>query len=63
MSAAALLAKKPNPTEAEIDAVMSANLCRCGTYPRIRRAVLRAAAVLRGERPEADQVAGPGGGK
>lgn len=63
MSAAALLAKKPSPTEAEIDAVMSANLCRCGTYPRIRRAVVRAAAILRGERPVADQVAGPGGAK
>jgi isoquinoline 1-oxidoreductase subunit alpha len=49
MSAAALLAARPNPTEEEVDAVMSANLCRCGTYPRIRLAVLRAAAVLRGQ--------------
>lgn len=43
MSAAALLAKKPKPTDAEVDAVMSANLCRCGTYPRIRRAIRRVA--------------------
>lgn len=49
MSAAALLAKKPAPTDEDIDAVLSANLCRCGTYPRIRQAVMRAAAVLRGE--------------
>lgn len=46
MSAAALLAKRPKPTDAEIDAAMSANLCRCGTYPRIRRAVHRAAEAL-----------------
>jgi aerobic-type carbon monoxide dehydrogenase small subunit (CoxS/CutS family) len=44
MSAAALLARNTNPSEAEIDAAMSANLCRCGTYNRIRRAVQRAAA-------------------
>ena len=43
MSAAALLAKKPNPTDADIDAAMSGNICRCGTYQRIRRAVHRAA--------------------
>ena len=43
MSAAALLATKPNPTDEEIDAAMSGNLCRCGTYPRIRRAIHRAA--------------------
>lgn len=42
MSATALLAKKRAPTDAEIDAVMSANLCRCGTYPRIRAAIRRA---------------------
>jgi isoquinoline 1-oxidoreductase alpha subunit len=49
MSAAALLAKRPQPTDAEIDAVMSANLCRCGTYPRIRAAIHRAAKTLAGE--------------
>jgi isoquinoline 1-oxidoreductase alpha subunit len=45
MSAAALLAKKPRPTDADIDAVMSANLCRCGMYQRIKKAILRAAAA------------------
>ncbi len=43
MSAAALLAKKPNATDADIDAAMSGNICRCGTYQRIRRAIHRAA--------------------
>ena len=43
MSAAVLLARKPQPTDAEIDAVMAGNLCRCGTYARIRRAIHRAA--------------------
>jgi isoquinoline 1-oxidoreductase alpha subunit len=45
MSAAALLAAKPHPTDAEIDDALSGNLCRCGTYPRIRAAVRRAAAA------------------
>ena len=39
MSAAALIEKNPNPTDAEIDAAMSGNICRCGTYPRIRAAI------------------------
>jgi isoquinoline 1-oxidoreductase alpha subunit len=39
MSAAALLAKTPKPTDADIDAALSGNLCRCGTYTRIRAAV------------------------
>ena len=43
MSAAALLAKNPKPTDADIDAAMAGNLCRCGTYPRIRAAIHRAA--------------------
>ncbi len=43
MSAAALLAVNPAPSEAEIDTAMAGNICRCGTYPRIRRAVQRAA--------------------
>ena len=43
MSAAALLDRTPNPTDAEIDAAMSGNLCRCGTYTRIREAVHHAA--------------------
>ena len=43
MSAAALLARTPRPTEAQIDAAMTGNICRCGTYQRIRRAIHRAA--------------------
>ncbi|NBO66249.1 MAG: (2Fe-2S)-binding protein [Acidobacteria bacterium] len=43
MSACALLAIKPNPTDREIDAAMDGNLCRCGTYLRIRAAIHRAA--------------------
>jgi aerobic-type carbon monoxide dehydrogenase small subunit (CoxS/CutS family) len=43
MSAAALLAKKPKPSDADIDAAMAGNICRCGTYQRIRRAIHRAA--------------------
>jgi isoquinoline 1-oxidoreductase alpha subunit len=43
MAAAALLANNPNPSDADIDEAMSGNICRCGTYPRIRKAVHRAA--------------------
>jgi isoquinoline 1-oxidoreductase subunit alpha len=43
MSASALLAKSPHPTDAEIDAALDGNICRCGTYLRIRQAVHRAA--------------------
>jgi isoquinoline 1-oxidoreductase alpha subunit len=43
MSAAALLARKPKPTDADIEAAMDGNLCRCTTYPRIREAIHRAA--------------------
>jgi aerobic-type carbon monoxide dehydrogenase small subunit (CoxS/CutS family) len=43
MSAAALLRARPAPSDEDIDAVMSANLCRCGTYQRIRKAIHRAA--------------------
>jgi len=46
MSAVALLAVNPKPTDEDIDEVMSANLCRCGTYQRIRRAIHRAAGML-----------------
>lgn len=42
-----LLKAKPDPTDEEIDAALSANLCRCGTYPRIRRAVHRAAELMK----------------
>jgi aerobic-type carbon monoxide dehydrogenase small subunit (CoxS/CutS family) len=44
MQAAALLQQNPNPSDADIDAAMSGNICRCGTYPRIRAAIKRAAA-------------------
>ena len=43
MSAAALLASKRNPSDADIDRAMSGNICRCATYPRIRAAIKRAA--------------------
>ncbi len=43
MAAAGLLTETPQPDDAQIDAAMSGNLCRCGTYPRIRRAIHRAA--------------------
>ena len=43
LTAAALLERNPNPTDADIDAAMAGVLCRCGTYPRIRRAIKRAA--------------------
>jgi isoquinoline 1-oxidoreductase alpha subunit len=42
MSAAALIESNPNPSDAEIDAAMSGNICRCGTYPRIRAAIKQA---------------------
>ena len=48
MQAADLLSTTPNPTDAEFDDAMSGNLCRCGTYPRIRDAVKSAAANLAG---------------
>jgi isoquinoline 1-oxidoreductase alpha subunit len=47
MSAAALLVAKPNPSDADIDAALSGNICRCGTYRRIRAAVHRAAALAK----------------
>ncbi len=46
MQAAALLSENPHPTDAEIDDAMSGNLCRCGTYPRIRAAVKHAANLM-----------------
>jgi isoquinoline 1-oxidoreductase alpha subunit len=48
MSAASLLARRPNPTDKDIDDAMEGNLCRCGTYPRIRRAIHRAAGAPSG---------------
>jgi len=52
MSAAALLASNPNPNDADIDAAMSGNICRCGTYPRIRAAIKRAARAIAKAREE-----------
>ena len=51
MAAASLLHVNSEPTDDDIDAAMSGNLCRCGTYPRIRLAVMAAAAKLRRPRP------------
>ncbi len=51
MSAAVLLAQTPHPSDADIDAAMAGNICRCGTYQRVRRAIHRAA-----------QMGGPAGG-
>ena len=48
MQAASLLSETPDPTDDDIDAAMSGNLCRCGTYPRIRAAVKTAATTLKG---------------
>ncbi|HZX78570.1 (2Fe-2S)-binding protein [Lysobacter sp.] len=48
MAAVALLRAKPNPSDADIDAAMTGNLCRCGTYQRIRNAVHRAAELTEG---------------
>jgi isoquinoline 1-oxidoreductase alpha subunit len=50
MSAAALLARNPRPTDADIDNAMFGNICRCGTYQRIRKAIHLAAAIQRGEK-------------
>ena len=47
MAASALLAGKPSPSDADIDAAMSSLICRCGTYNRMRRAIHRAAALSR----------------
>ncbi len=47
MSAVALLKNKPSPTDADIDAAMQGNLCRCGTYQRVRTAIHRAAELIK----------------
>jgi aerobic-type carbon monoxide dehydrogenase small subunit (CoxS/CutS family) len=57
MSAAALLAANPAPDDAAIDAAMRGNLCRCGTYPRIRRAIHRAAVMMQEAAGGAPEVA------
>jgi isoquinoline 1-oxidoreductase alpha subunit len=53
MSAAALLAAKPEPTDADIDAAMAGNYCRCGTYLRVRKAIHRAARLYAADRVNA----------
>jgi isoquinoline 1-oxidoreductase subunit alpha len=50
MSAAALLAVNPNPSDADIDDAMAGNLCRCGTYARIRKAIHLAAEMAKGQK-------------
>jgi isoquinoline 1-oxidoreductase subunit alpha len=50
MTAAALIAKKPDPSDADIDAAMSGNVCRCGTYQRVREAIHLAARLKRGDK-------------
>ena len=50
MAAAALLKERPNPSDVDIDDAMSANICRCGTYARIRKAIRRAAEIAQGGR-------------
>jgi aerobic-type carbon monoxide dehydrogenase small subunit (CoxS/CutS family) len=49
MSAAVLLKENPKPTDTDIDEAMSGNICRCGTYQRIRRAIHRAAEIAAGK--------------
>jgi len=48
LAAVALLKKKPKPTDEDIDAAMTGNICRCGTYVRIRQGIKRAAALAAG---------------
>ncbi len=62
MSAAALLAKSPKPTDAEIDSAMSGNLCRCATYLRIRQAIHRAADI-KADGPRGTTNGAPGGAR
>jgi aerobic-type carbon monoxide dehydrogenase small subunit (CoxS/CutS family) len=52
MSTVALLGANPNPTDAQIDAALAGNICRCGTYARIRKAIHRAGELLREEKPK-----------
>lgn len=56
MAAAALLNKHPHPTDAEIDTAMTGNVCRCGTYVRIRKAIHKAASMSSGSKRTAELV-------
>jgi isoquinoline 1-oxidoreductase alpha subunit len=58
LAAAALLAQTPKPTDADIDRAMNGNLCRCGTYSRIRQAIHRAAGTAISTAAEAAGAAG-----
>ena len=58
MSAAALLARTPKPNDQDIDAAMNGNLCRCGTYIRIRQAIHKAAALASSRPPRAAHAVG-----
>lgn len=58
MTAAALLAKNPNPSDAEIENALDGNLCRCGTYMRIKKAVRLAVNMMNGTQATATQSAG-----
>jgi aerobic-type carbon monoxide dehydrogenase small subunit (CoxS/CutS family) len=57
MAAAALLTKRPNPSDSDIDSAMNGNLCRCGTYLRIRKAIHKAAALSTNASAKAPQQA------
>jgi isoquinoline 1-oxidoreductase subunit alpha len=57
MAAAALLRQKPHPSSQDIDTAMNGNLCRCGTYLRVRAAIVRAAAIASQSRPPASSAA------
>jgi aerobic-type carbon monoxide dehydrogenase small subunit (CoxS/CutS family) len=56
MSAAALLAQNPSPDDSDIDAAMAGNICRCGTYSRIRKAIKRAAGEVGSWQPDSAKV-------
>jgi isoquinoline 1-oxidoreductase alpha subunit len=58
MSAVALLATNPSPSDEDIDSAMSGNICRCGTYPRIRRGIKRAALAMNTTTATEDNVNG-----
>jgi isoquinoline 1-oxidoreductase alpha subunit len=60
MSAAALLTTTPKPTDADIDRAMNGNLCRCGTYLRIREAIKKAAAIASTRAPQTARVSASG---
>jgi len=60
MAAAALLENNPSPSDADIDAAMSGNICRCGTYPRIRKGIRSAAAAMAAAREASGEISNNG---